>query len=202
MSELIDHLAELTGFRDRDILDVTLAAAFRDLLQPRSVAIYRVVGDGEQRRWLTRARLGEDDAVATADSAWVDLDNLPGLAQHPARCDALAGQTVVAQHGAIGVAVFPLATDREVVAVLEITTDGALGAEAQRLVCSVLRIYRNFVGLLEDSERDTLTGLLNRKTFDESFLKISAALPPRAAAAADGRRQAGAGRRWWLGMID
>ena len=39
MSELVDHLAELTGFRDRDVLDVTLAGAFRDLLHPRSVAM-------------------------------------------------------------------------------------------------------------------------------------------------------------------
>ncbi len=34
MSELVDHLAELTGFRDRELLDVTLVGAFRDLLQP------------------------------------------------------------------------------------------------------------------------------------------------------------------------
>jgi diguanylate cyclase (GGDEF)-like protein len=41
-------------------------------------------------------------------------------------------------------------------------------------VSSILRIYRNFQGLLDYSERDTLTGLLNRKTFDESFLRVSA----------------------------
>jgi diguanylate cyclase (GGDEF)-like protein len=201
MPELIDHLAQLTGFRDRDVLDVTLAAALRDLLHPRSVAIYRVVGEGEHRRWLTRARLGKEDAVATADSAWVDLDTLPALAQHPARCQALAGQTVIERHGDIGFAVFPLATDREVPAVLELTIDGPLADEAQRLVCSVLRIYRNFVGLLDYSERDMLTGLLNRKTFDQSFLKISSALPACAVAGQAGRRS-GPGCRWWLGMID
>ena len=45
---------------------------------------------------------------------------------------------------------------------------------------SILRIYRNFQGLLDYSERDTLTGLLNRKTFDESFMKAVAEpmLPP------------------------
>jgi CheY-like chemotaxis protein len=45
MSEVVDHLAELTGFRDRDVLDVTLVGAFRDLLRPDSVAIYRPVGE-------------------------------------------------------------------------------------------------------------------------------------------------------------
>ncbi|WP_280154519.1 GGDEF domain-containing protein [Piscinibacter sp. XHJ-5] len=201
MSELVEHLAELTGFRDRDVLDVTLAGAFRDLLHPRSVAIYRMVGDGDNKRWLTRARLSESDAVATADPVWVDLDSLPALSQHPARCEALTGQTVVTHEGGAGLAVFPLATDREVVGVLELVTEGPLQAEAQRMVCSILRIYRNFQGLLDYSERDTLTGLLNRKTFDESFLKISSMLPAPSPSN-DPRRAAGPGSRYWLGMID
>jgi len=201
MSELVEHLAELTGFRDRDVLDVTLAGAFRDLLHPRSVAIYRVVGDDRNQHWLTRARLAEGDAVATADPAWVDLDHLPALAEHPARCEALSGQTVVTRQGDAGLAVFPLATDREVVGVLELVTDGELQAEAQRMVCSILRIYRNFQGLLDYSERDTLTGLLNRKTFDESFLKISSAIPTPISSH-DARRTSGPGSRYWLGMID
>ena len=202
MSELVDHLAELTGFRDRDVLDVTLAGAFRDLLHPRSVAIYRVVGDGDNQRWLTRARLDEGDAVATADPVWVELDHLPELKAHPARCEALTGQTVVTttRDGA-GLSVFPLATDREVVGVLELITDGPLGTEAQRMVCSILRIYRNFQGLLDYSERDTLTGLLNRKTFDESFLKISSGIAVQPSRG-DARRTSGPGSRYWLGMID
>src|SRR5881392_1736652 len=177
MSELVDHLAELTGFRDRDVLDVTLAGAFRDLLHPRSVAIYRMVDDGDNQHWLTRARLIEGDAVATADPAWVDLEQLPRLTAHPARCEALTGQTVCTTVNGTGFSVFPLATDREVVGVLELETEEPLNTEAQRMVCSILRVYRNFEGLLDYSERDTLTGLLNRKTFDESFLKISSAIP-------------------------
>ena len=38
MSEIIDHLASLTGLRDRDTLDVSLAHAMRDLLAPKRVA--------------------------------------------------------------------------------------------------------------------------------------------------------------------
>lgn len=201
MSELVDHLAELTGFRDRDVLDVTLAGAFRDLLHPRSVAIYRMVGDGDKQHWLTRARLVQGDAVATADPAWVDLEHLPKLSDHPARCEALTGQTVFTTlHGA-GLSVFPLATDREVVGVLELETDQPLDTEAQRMVCSILRVYRNFEGLLDYSERDTLTGLLNRKTFDESFLKISSAMHGHSGGS-DARRTAGPGSQYWLGMID
>jgi diguanylate cyclase (GGDEF)-like protein len=73
-------------------------------------------------------------------------------------------------------------------------------------VGSILRIYRNFQGLLDYSERDTLTGLLNRKTFDESFLKATSA-PPMSAAMAqatspDGRRHVASSHRHWIGVID
>ena len=56
MSRVVEHLAELTGFRDRDVLDVSLVGALRDLLRPTAVAIYRCVGDAGAQRWMTRAR--------------------------------------------------------------------------------------------------------------------------------------------------
>jgi hypothetical protein len=73
MSEIIDHLASLTGLRDRDTLDVSLAHAMRDFLAPKRVAVYRLVGDQGEERWLTRAALLADSPAATADPAWVDL---------------------------------------------------------------------------------------------------------------------------------
>ncbi len=70
---------------------------------------------------------------------------------------------------------------------------------------SILRIYRNFQGLLDYSERDTLTGLLNRKTFDESFLKAMAEPCAAAGAGVAGERPPGTAARarsYWLGVID
>jgi diguanylate cyclase (GGDEF)-like protein len=70
-------------------------------------------------------------------------------------------------------------------------------------VSSILRVYRNFQGLLDYSERDTLTGLLNRKTFDGSFLRVAspAAESPHPVRPDDLRR-AGALDTAWLGVID
>jgi diguanylate cyclase (GGDEF)-like protein len=200
MSELVDHLAHLTGFRDRDVLDVTLVGAFKDLLRPVSVAIYRTVADASGERWLTRARLAREDVAATADSAWVDLDLLPALDEHPLRRECLRSQEVQCTVGPPHVSLFPVATDREVVGVLEIETEQPMSADDQRLVGSILRIYRNFQGLLDYSERDTLTGLLNRKTFDETFMKTAVALPTAARTSIAGRRARGGCH--WLGVID
>ena len=39
MSELVDHLAELTGFRDRDVLDTTHVIATRDAIEKLQEAL-------------------------------------------------------------------------------------------------------------------------------------------------------------------
>jgi diguanylate cyclase (GGDEF)-like protein len=205
MSQVVDHLAELTGFRDRDVMDVTLVMALRDLLEPESVAIYRSVGEPGQERWLTRAHLRAGDAVAAADPLWAKPEALPKAADHPLRLEAMRSRSVtqVAQGGQ-WLYLFPIATDRDVVGVIEILSTRRLGTGAQRMVSSVLRIYHNFQGLLDYSERDTLTGLLNRKTFDESFLKVLSDIPARHDAKydAEDRRHEAASPHYVLGVID
>jgi diguanylate cyclase (GGDEF)-like protein len=202
MSELVDRLAELTGQRDRDVLDVTLVGALRDVIKTESVAIYRCVGDGGQERWLTRARLVGRDATAQADPVWSELEDLPALEAFPTRLAAMRGERMLEVPGSTHLTVFPVTTDREVIGVLEIETLAGLSARQQRLVSSILRIFRNFQGLLDYSERDTLTGLLNRKTFDESFLKASAPPVGPAADGAEGRRASALGCSYWIGVID
>jgi diguanylate cyclase (GGDEF)-like protein len=202
MPEIVDRLADLTEFRDRDIADVTLVGAFRDLLQPLSVAVFRAVGEPGNERWHSRARLGAGDAVASSDSMWADLEGLPLLAEFPLREQVLRLGRPTSVAGQTHLALYPLATDQEVVAVLELETTQPLDERDRGLVASVLRIHRNFQGLLDYSERDTLTGLLNRKTFDNSFMKISAAQQAAAAELADDRRGAGPSVGHWLAVVD
>jgi diguanylate cyclase (GGDEF)-like protein len=211
MSKVVEHLAEMTGFRDRDVMDVTLVSALRDLLEPVSVAIYRCIGLGDvggEQRWLTRARLNAEDAVATADPLWSDPDDLPLAQDFPERLDCMHSRAVVqSEVGDHFVSFFPIATEREVVGVLEVISTELLQPKSQRMVSSVLKIYHNFQGLLDYSERDTLTGLLNRKTFEDSFLKAVSELPTLAAAPAfadtdEGRRHESYSPRYFLGVID
>lgn len=205
MAHLVDHLAELTAFRDRDRLDVTLVGAMTDLLAPLAVAIYRSVGEPGEERWINRARWQHGDPVVTADPAWTELADLPPvLADSPRQRAVLSRQTVqqVRPEGGGHLTVFPLVNDVQAGAVLELLTRAPLDEAALRTVGSVLRICRNFQAVLDASERDTLTGLLNRKTFDESFLKVTTATGavagPQAASAE--RRVGAAGV--WLAVID
>jgi diguanylate cyclase (GGDEF)-like protein len=168
------------------------------------VAIYRCVGEGEDRRWLTRARLEACESTASADPLWAELDTLPRLDSNAARLACFLCQEPMSAGTAPAVSMFPLATDRDVIGVLEVATDQPLDAEQTRMVSSILRVYRNFQGLLDYSERDTLTGLLNRKTFDEAFMRTAAApqVPPPALVSSGGLRRAKNEGSAWLGIID
>ena len=201
MTALVDRLAELTAHRDRDVLDATLVSALSELLSPLLVAVHRCVGDEGSQRWLTRARMAAGDIAASADGAWADIDSLPRLDERPSWRDCLHAQSLLAFEGPPATALFALASDARAVGVLEVRSEHMLLPSERRIVAGILRIYGNFEGLLEYSERDTLTGLLNRKTFDDAFLKLAQPAPGLGAAASGERRDVGATTHY-LGVVD
>jgi diguanylate cyclase (GGDEF)-like protein len=199
---VVDRLAEMTAFRDRERIDTTLVQSFMDLLQPLQVVVWRTVGGEDDQRWLSRARQARGESVPSGDPPWTEFDALPRLGDDAALTGALIEGRPAFLPGVPHRSLFPLATELEIVGVMELLTDAPLDAAQCQIVASMLRVFRNFEALLDDSERDTLTGLLNRKTFDASFLKIAAG---PAAPSTDGDRRGGEGTEamdYWLGVLD
>jgi diguanylate cyclase (GGDEF)-like protein len=78
-----------------------------------------------------------------------------------------------------------------------------MARDDQRLVGSILRIYRNFQGLLDYSERDTLTGLLNRKTFDDQLARMLHASDSETLVPGQPERRHHQGEeKQWLAVVD
>ncbi len=99
---------------------------------------------------------------------------------------------------------FPIIVHHEVIAVLDYyATD--LTDSNKNMIFALLHIYRNFVEVLYDNEHDTLTGLLNRKTFDarlnDFYPEASAEVNPEFTAHND-LRQLNANAGHWVGIID
>ncbi|HSI60596.1 MAG TPA: GGDEF domain-containing protein [Ideonella sp.] len=201
MTNAITHLGRLTELRDREVVDVSLVRAINELLQPASVAIYRAVGEPEPTAWQTRARLCAGDATPSADPLWADLPDLPAIDERSVRAQCLrAGQAVFAP-GPPALSAFPLGSGSINNGVLEVESARPLSREKRALVNGVLHVYRNLQGLLDYSERDTLTGLLNRKSFDAAFYRLQADAREMHRLAPDERRSAGSPSQW-LGLID
>lgn len=202
MTELLHQLADLTAVRDRDALDVALVRAIHDLLQPQSTAIHRIVGEDENQHWLTSAQLTGPQFIPSHDSAWAPLESLPLASSYPLRQRALASQQVQQSPCSPCLTVFPMAGSAHAVTVLELGSELPLSAESTRLVSGVLRLYLNFHSLLDYGERDALTELLNRKTFDDAFLKATSEQGQSQLSGQDERRDTRSSASYWLAMID
>lgn len=59
----------------------------------------------------------------------------------------------------------------QTIAVVEITSD-INNADLNEATSMLLQVFQNFSWLNHDNERDTLTGLLNRKSFDQKINKV------------------------------
>lgn len=59
----------------------------------------------------------------------------------------------------------------------------------RKLVTILLDIYHNVISLIYDNERDTLTGLLNRKTFEQKISKLITEVSSQRHRAVDNKAQ-------------
>lgn len=206
MDDAINHLAALTAQRDRELLDVTLAQGVLDLLGSISVGVHRLIGrEDEVRRWLC-CGLARKGQIAVTDPSWIDLHTLPLDTEHPWRLQALTSR-LPAQHepdvaGAEHVLIMPLPVEVGLPGVLEVRSIEPLSVRALRTIQTVLKVFGNFQNLLESSQRDALTALLNRQTFDATFLKASMPVAERNGDHADGERRNNDASGYWLGVVD
>lgn len=202
----MSHLVALTAQRDRELLDVSLAQGLQDLLGSSSVGVYRIIGrDDEARRWLCccLARKGQ---VAISDPPWIDLHELPLESDHPMRAQALASR--LAEHGQTQaepsehVMIMPLLVDVGSPGVVEVRSVEPLSQACLRMMQTLLKVFDNFLSLLESSQRDALTSLLNRQTFDATLLNASMPSVGGSLAKVGDERRHHDRSGYWLGVVD
>jgi diguanylate cyclase (GGDEF)-like protein len=175
MDGLLDSVGDLTDARDKDSLEQSLAAAMFDLLGAARLVLWRLSRQNDavvlRRRVSLGGSGGESAAHDSGDAApRSKLDSWPELhACYAARANLRwpAGANGLCRHA------FPILDSREPIGILEILRPDALTEEQERLVLGLLRVYRNHLGLLDDTDCDELSGLLNRRTYDETFRKVS-----------------------------
>jgi len=208
MHRLINSVGDLTFLRDREGLEITLATVLYDLLGAGRVVLWRVSASSQGPRLRQRAAIEAEQRVALSETHTPTAE-LPLLDSQPhlkACFDARAAYRVLTAGGR-WTHVFPLASDREVIGLLEVDHGEPLREEHERLVSGMLRVYRNHLAVLDYSEHDELTGLLNRKTFEGYFNRMVAVDPvaPTGLTGFDwrgARRPPNSDQHPWIAVID
>jgi diguanylate cyclase (GGDEF)-like protein len=208
MAHLIESVAHLTARSDRDELEITLASVAAKLLCASRLTLWRIASHAGELRLEERVRLTEG-RLAISDPH-PDMGALPALesradlrACHQSKTPIKLRRDQAGQHGHV----FPVTSARGVVGFMEIYHPTPMAEEQHRLVSGLLSIYRNHLRILDYSEYDELTGLLNRKTFDGSFANF-ARVGSAGLYSSDSRERLGARRpancdqQAWLAVLD
>lgn len=189
--QLMDRVAATTGHRDRDEIELSLVQLLLQFLQADAVTLFKLVnagaGDGAIHCIAAIAKGDGVEVVRGAPTTYLLKDH-----ESWRQCVATGEpQMQPTPQGYETLFVVP-GESEEAVGVLQVFSRQPPEARALHLVRGVLRIVRNHVALIEYGERDTLTGLLNRKTFETQFEKLRGELPS----------QESPGSACWIGLVD
>lgn len=209
MDSFLKHMVDMTGHRDHAMLDISVISAVQELSGAARTRILTIANVAGQSYLRARASIVAGGPAQVEDG----VDGEPGepLADHPALADCLARHQASAEAlGADGMRTLwlPIWIGDEATTCLELGGHAAWSGDTVHTVGGIVAVYRNFQNLLDYSERDSLTGLLNRKTFDHQLARMLHQ-PPEGDARLPGmpeRRQQdgkGAGEdRQWLAVVD
>jgi diguanylate cyclase (GGDEF)-like protein len=170
---LLESVADTTVHRDRGRLRQAIARLLRELLDAHSVQMYGLSATDESAMLIAEVDVRRDDPGISPNTG-ISTGEPLRLRDRPAWCGCVLRQEVVQYVSNEGVAVLalPSAAERGEPGLIVIETGELLGRSAIAQIDAILRIQTNHLALLDYGERDTLTGLLNRKTFDGAFSSI------------------------------
>lgn len=196
---VVDSLAETTRYQDRELLEQSLVITLSDLFPDQRFKLYHLARiDGDIKASL---------AVDAEGGTQLSPLNQGRSELSPPLCDALAEAIETSQpvtrvdeaRNNVRV-VYPIYDRHSDVSDVLVQVTEQAEAENQRLTEALLRVYANYLALLDDSHRDRLTNLLNRQTLDGEITKYIVGGTQNETTVRQ-RRRADSGRAW-LTLID
>ncbi|MDO8933423.1 MAG: GGDEF domain-containing protein [Rhodocyclaceae bacterium] len=211
MERLLYHIDVITRQRNRGQLEASLVGAMRELVGAERVGLYKLFSPpGDLMVGLAAEAAPQAVRILDDGISWPEgtgsLERFPNLHTCLAQGKPLAdndpadGQPRTAFVIA-GIALQPFGF-------IVVHSLVPLDAAAAEIITGLLAVFRNCVALLDYSEIDTLTGLLNRKTFDEYLINIlshvanEGDLKPGSMHLPRRRQAHKLAHHHWLGVID
>ena len=205
---LLGKLGKMTSIRDTELLEQSLLRSLGPLLGILNTSLYRTDENQALARVLHyhRSKVIEADGEARVVER---VEEVLNLAELPAEVISLTENVRLLAKPCTrtlgnGVLVaYPLFGGNEVCGYFVFERDREVSPVEDTTIRGVLEVFSNYYALLDISQRDRLTGLLNRQALETSFDRIwnLLARPDNFNEKADGRRSA-PGTHYYLALID
>ena len=174
-TDLLDSVLELTSQRDQHSLQLWLIRTLQEFITADAIELYSISAN---TGGLLLQLLAAVDSPAQANNPSQQkrlpptaIDDDPELMQ----CLVTEAQVVSVNPDNKGVRVIHPVAGVSAVAGFLIIKCKSLVQKDQHLASVFLQIYRNYMQLIDANVHDTLTGLLNRKTFSDRVMHILSA---------------------------
>jgi len=172
---LLQSVVKLTEKADVRAFEATLLDTLREFISAKEIRLCKLHENPDipGQQILSFVNPSDDEETVNEDGTHYETIPLDSDASY-INCLTTEKLVVTNLKPAPGVRIIhPIKTANGVSGFLVIHA-ARVNARDQELVSILLGFYKNYISLLTSSQRDKLTGLLNRKTFDEQVLKIIA----------------------------
>ncbi len=205
MKQLLKNLVEITAHREHSRLALSVISALHELTQVRQVRVLEIFPMRDELFVQEKIQL-KDGQLSTIAEHTQDDPKEP-LHHYPAIQACMRDhQTEHAEITAEGEHILwlPVWLHGKINTFLEIRNRQAFDDATMEMVHGLFQIYCNYKSLLDYSERDALTGLFNRKTFDDQFSRHAFAIAPHESHSVDSdeRRHVVDTKAHWLAVVD
>jgi len=205
---ILDKVASLTTIRDIDIFEFSFMKSLAEMLNVDDISLYKFSNLHEPCRLIRYSPeiglSGSEEDVGGTQAIQIESIDIPDAIKLARDNIELTGEIYTVQNDDKFISVYPVSGLQSVVGYLSITLNHQLSESENLVVSSLLSISQNFQALLEENQKDKLTGLLNRKTFDDNIAKIQNILNsiPEESYLGDEKREDHEGGEYWLSIID
>lgn len=196
---ILEHVISMTRERDKRSLESSFIEILSGMLGFEMAMLLKVSHGNND--WTLEvlsyyARGSEDSSTYARPKIVVPMDDLIRASIEQQKAISESRQSSTRR-------IYPVIVNHAVKALLMVYARDMSDA-ADQVARSFVQIYSNFMAVLDDNERDTLTGLFNRKAFDshiselldDAEKKLDNELPEVE------RRSAGQDAHRWLGILD
>ena len=205
---MLRHIVDMTRKRDRAQLDIAAVHALYQVENTLQVKLHDIIESGDGIMVRTKAWIRQHEAVAIEEDAADAGEGKAPLSAYPALAALVHGsRSEFEERHAGGCTLWlPVLLNRRIDSWVQIDSSAPLAADTRKLIQAVLEIYSNNQHLIDYGERDSLTGLLNRKTFEEKFAQLARPIEAQEYAAAtrqeERRLQQQPAAPHWLAVLD